>query len=70
MEFDQRRSLESLCTLIVDCPHSTPKWTTDGVVVIRNTYLKSGRLDLSNPSYTDHAHYLDRVRRAVRRLMT
>lgn len=61
----QEVTVEDACSLVVDCPHSTPVWTESGVVVIRNTYLKNGRMDLSNPSYTDEEHYLDRVRRAV-----
>lgn len=58
-------TVEQACLLVVDCPHSTPVWTDSGVVVIRNTYLKNGRMDLSNPSYTDEEHYQDRVRRAT-----
>lgn len=58
-------TVEQACTLVVDCPHSTPVWTDSGVVVIRNTYLKNGRMDLANPSYTDEEHYQDRVRRAT-----
>ncbi len=58
-------SLESICLLVVDCPHATPKWTDSGVVVLRNQNIKGGRLDLSSPSYTDEEHYLGRVKRAV-----
>lgn len=57
--------LKSLCLLVVDCPHATPKWTDDGVIVLRNQNIKVGRLDLSNPSFTDEAHYLGRIRRAA-----
>ncbi len=57
-------SLKSLCLLVVDCPHATPKWTDSGVVVLRNQNIKAGRLDLSSPSYTDEEHYLGRIRRA------
>lgn len=58
-------SLESLCLLVVDCPHATPKWTDSGVIVLRNQNIKGGRLDLSNPSFTDEAHYVGRIRRAA-----
>ena len=58
-------SLRSLCLLVVDCPHATPKWTDSGVVVLRNQNIKGGRLDLSSPSFTDEEHYQGRVRRAV-----
>lgn len=58
-------TLESLCLLVADCPHATPAWTDSGVVVLRNQNIKGGRLDLSNPSFTDEAHYLGRIRRAA-----
>ena len=57
-------SLNSLCLLVVDCPHATPKWTKEGFVVLRNQNIKGGRLDLTAPSYTDETHYLGRIRRA------
>ena len=56
--------LESLCALIVDCPHSTPLWTDSGFIVLRNQNIKNGRLDLSAPSFTDAEHFADRNRRA------
>ena len=58
-------TLESLCLLVVDCPHATPKWTDSGVVVLRNQNIKGGRLNLTTPSFTDEAHYLGRTRRAA-----
>ncbi|MEZ8036187.1 restriction endonuclease subunit S [Vibrio crassostreae] len=58
-------TLEDMCELIVDCPHSTPKWTDVGVVVLRNQNIRGGVLDLSTPSYTDESGYLSRVKRAV-----
>ncbi|MBY4599339.1 restriction endonuclease subunit S [bacterium BD-1] len=60
-----QHTLKSLCLLVVDCPHATPAWTDSGVVVLRNQNIKGGRLDLSNPSFTDEAHYLGRIRRAA-----
>ena len=56
--------LIEICEAIVDCPHSTPKWTDEGIFVLRNSNIKNGRLDLSNPSFTDEFHYEDRSRRA------
>ena len=57
-------TLDSLCELIVDCPHSTPTWTTNGYVVIRNQNINDGVLNLSSPSYTDFSGYKDRTKRA------
>ncbi|MEZ9360347.1 restriction endonuclease subunit S [Vibrio cyclitrophicus] len=58
-------TLESLCELVVDCPHSTPKWTDEGIIVLRNQNIKSGVLDLSSPSFTNEDDYLKRIKRAV-----
>ena len=59
--------LRNLCELIVDCPHSTPAWTLDGVVVLRSHNIRKGRLNLCDPSFTNEEHYQQRVRRAVPR---
>ena len=60
-------TLREVCELIADCPHSTPVWTKAGIIVLRNQYIKGGRLDLSDPSYTDELHYRARTRRATPR---
>jgi type I restriction enzyme S subunit len=64
MNARRRAALDSICSLIADCPHSTPFWTDEGYLVIRNQNIKNGKLDLSERSYTDHKHYMIRVRRA------
>jgi len=56
--------LDDMCELIADCPHSTPKWTDSGILVIRNQNIKNGRLDLSKPSYTNEENYQFRIKRA------
>ena len=60
----ETQTLESLCSLIADCPHSTPVWTDSGFIVLRNQNIKKGRLDLSSPSFTDAEHFAGRNRRA------
>ena len=57
--------LLDLCEFIADCPHSTPKWTDGGVIVLRSNNIRDGRLSLSNASYTDEPTYRLRTRRAV-----
>lgn len=56
--------LIDLCELIVDCPHSTPKWTKSGYIVLRNQNIRNGSLDLSSPSFTDENGYKSRIKRA------
>jgi type I restriction enzyme S subunit len=58
-------TLESMCELIIDCPHSTPEWTDDGFIVTRNQNIKNGVLDLSSPSFTNKEDYLKRIKRAT-----
>jgi type I restriction enzyme, S subunit len=58
-------ALHELCSEIIDCPHSTPIWTDQGVVVLRNQNIKQGRLDISEPSYTDETHFAQRTQRAI-----
>ena len=58
------QTLEEVCELIVDCPHSTPPWTDSGYLVIRNQNIRNGRLDLSQKSYTNQIGYEHRIRRA------
>ena len=57
--------LENLCISITDCPHSTPKWTDDGLIVLRSNNIKGGVLDLSAPSYTDPLSFQERIKRAT-----
>lgn len=57
--------LENVCELIVDCPHSTPKWSDNGIIVIRNQNIIDDVLNLSNPSYTDEESYIERTKRAI-----
>jgi type I restriction enzyme S subunit len=58
-------NLGSICTAVLDCHHSTPVWTRTGAVVIRNQNIRGGKLDLSEPSFTDEKHFAERTRRAV-----
>ena len=58
-------NLEELCTGIIDCPHSTPKWQDKGVPVIRNYNLKDGKIDCTNLSFVSEEDYKERVKRAI-----
>lgn len=63
----ETKTIRELCDIVVDCPHSTPKWTTSGKIVIRNNNIKKGRIDFSSPSYTDDEYFNLRVKRAIPR---
>ena len=57
--------LNELCDKIVDCPHSTPKYSSSGVLVVRNFNIRDGRLKLDPASYTSEEEYRERIKRAV-----
>ena len=57
--------LEQLCTTIVDCPHSTPKFTDQGVLVIRNFNIRDGKLSLEETFYTTEDEWKERTRRCI-----
>lgn len=39
------RTIKELCSVVVDCPHSTPTWTAEGKIVVRSNNIKNGRID-------------------------
>lgn len=56
-------SVESICSDVVDCPHSTPKWESTGHVCLRTTEFRPGRLDLSEVRYVSQTTFSDRIKR-------
>lgn len=61
-------TLADICEEVVDCPHSTPKWTDAGVRVLRSKNIRNGRLDLeAQESFTSEEDYTARTRRAIPR---
>lgn len=55
--------LSELCDGIIDCHHSTPKWTESGKLVIRNFNIKKGKLNLNDLSFTNEETYKERIKR-------
>jgi type I restriction enzyme S subunit len=56
-------SVEAVCEQIVDCSHSTPKWTVAGVICVRTTNFKAGCLDLSDVRFVSESTYRERTSR-------
>ena len=54
---------EQICETIVDCPHSTPKWSASGCICVRTTEFHPGFLDLSGARYVSNEIFLDRIKR-------
>jgi type I restriction enzyme S subunit len=56
-------SPEHISTHIVDCPHSTPKWTATGEICLRTTNFLPGRMILDEVRYVSPATYSERIAR-------
>jgi len=59
-----RCSLDQGCERIVDCPHSTPSWTTSGVICLRTSNLGYGEWDWTDTRYVTEEEYLIRTKRS------
>ena len=55
--------LDQICKEIVDCPHSTPRWTDKGVACVRTTEFRPGRLLLDQVRYVSESTYQARIAR-------
>ena len=62
---DKTETIENLCESIVDCPHSTPKWSEEGRLCLRTSNFKRGYLDLSEKSYVTSEVYDERTARLI-----
>lgn len=58
-----RATVQEVCEAVVDCPHSTPKWATEGDICLRTTNFQPGRLDLSEVRYVSAETYRQRIAR-------
>lgn len=61
LENSVEKTIVSVCENIVDCPHSTPKWTTNGKLCLRTTNFKPGYLDLSEKNYVSDKTFDERI---------
>lgn len=60
----RKSSLNSVCQAIVDCPHTTPNWTDDGVVCLRTSNLTKGGWDWSDKRFVTENEYQERSKRS------
>lgn len=59
------QSLESICKTIVDCPHSTPRYTDEdtGYMCIRTSIVKKNVILWDKIEYISEEEYLNRIKR-------
>jgi type I restriction enzyme S subunit len=50
---------------IVDCPHSTPQWTTSGMTCVKTSNFRRFHLDLSSRFFVSPQTYKERVERLI-----
>lgn len=55
--------LKYLCDEIVDCPHSTPNYINQGVLVARTQNIKEGKYLIESSSYLSKKDYKERILR-------
>ena len=59
------RTLEDACKIIVDCPHSTPSYTSNntGFMCIRTSIVKKNRIEWEKIEYISEQEYYQRIQR-------
>ncbi len=59
------KSLEEACRIIVDCPHSTPSYTSEntGFMCIRTSIVKKNRIMWDEIEYIPKDEYIKRIQR-------
>lgn len=58
-------TIQSVCSNIVDCPHSTPKWSDEGKICLQTTNFKRGYLNLSEKNCVSDETFEKRNARLV-----
>ncbi|MGK7930986.1 MAG: restriction endonuclease subunit S [Microcystaceae cyanobacterium] len=56
--------LGEICLIIVDCPHTTPNFLNEGVLVARTSNIKDGVFCQDAASYVSYREYKERIFRA------
>ncbi len=62
-KYDIFCKISEICSNIVDCPHSTPKWVKSGKLCLRTTNFRRGYLDLSEQNFVSEETFNDRIQR-------
>ena len=56
--------LEDLCEKVIDCPHSTPRWSGSGVICLRTSNLGKGEWNWADTRFVTEEDYTERTRRS------
>ena len=56
--------LEELCEKVIDCPHSTPRWSESGVICLRTSNLGKGEWIWTDTRFVTEEDYKERTKRS------
>lgn len=56
-------SFSEVLAAVIDCPHTTPVFTTTGVPIARTSSIRNGHFDVRGASRTSYSDYLHRISR-------
>ncbi|MGH1394702.1 MAG: restriction endonuclease subunit S [Trichormus sp.] len=56
-------SLNNVCSSIVDCPHTTPVFQNEGILVARTSNIRDGVFNQTEVSYVSKKEYFQRIAR-------
>lgn len=59
-----RDVLENICGKVIDCPHSTPKWSESGAICLRTSNLGKGEWDWTETRFVTESDYRERTKRS------
>ncbi|WP_421270210.1 restriction endonuclease subunit S [Aeromonas veronii] len=59
-----KRPLHEIASHIVDCPHSTPRWTDEGIIALRTSNLTKGGWDWTDKRFVSELEYKERTKRS------
>ena len=60
----EKPPLEDLCEKVIDCPHSTPRWSGSGVICLRTSNLGKGEWNWADTRFVIEEDYTERTRRS------
>ncbi len=60
----EKPPLEDLCEKVIDCPHSTPRWSGSGVICLRTSNLGKGEWNWADTRFVIEEDYIERTRRS------
>ena len=60
----ERSHLEDVCEKVIDCPHSTPRWSESGVICLRTSNLGKGEWNWTDTRFVTEEDYTERTKRS------